>query len=78
MDDTKLKELVNDHYQKGEYPIQDIARKYRLSVEEVLVMIGQEDVMTVEGTGDMIGPDEVDDATQIITSKKYKVEFTTN
>ena len=78
MQDTELKKTVNEAYQRAGTSIQAIARDYRLTVEEVLVMIGQEDVMTVEGAGYMIGPDEVDDDTKIVTSKKYKAEFSTN
>lgn len=78
MIDDKLKQTVIDLYQKEGTSIQAIARDHRLSVEEVLTIIGQTDVLTIEGAGDMIGSDEVDDGTEIITSKKFKQEFTIN
>ncbi len=77
MDET-LKAKINEHYQLGEGSIQDIARKYRLTVEEVLEVIGQSDVTTVVGAGDLIGPEDVDEVTEIVTEKKYKAPFSTN
>lgn len=76
MDET-LKTKVNEHYQLGQGSIQDIARVYRLSVEEVLDIIGQSEVAVVEGMGDLIGPEEAGEA-PIVTSKKYQAKFTTD
>lgn len=77
MDET-LKKKINEHYQLGQGSIQDIARTYRLSVEEVLEVIGQADIITVEGMGDLIGPEEVGEEATIVPSKTYKAQFSTN
>lgn len=39
--DNKLKKKLNDHYQKGQGSIQDLARVYNVSVDDVLMAIGQ-------------------------------------
>ena len=76
--DEDLKKKVNKHYQLGQGSIQDIARTYRLTVEEVLDMIGQSEVATVTGIGDLVGPEDVPEGTQIVTETKYKAQFSTN
>ena len=53
LDDATQKKIY-DHYQKGEGSIQDIARVYRCSVEEVLHIIGQDELTHVAIIGDQI------------------------
>lgn len=78
MDKDSLTKKVIKHYEQGDGSIQEIARTYRLTVEEVLGMIGQTDVMEVEGIGDLIGSDEAGFEVPIIANKKYQAKFTTD
>lgn len=73
-----LKKKINEHYQLGQGSIQDIARTYRLTVEEVLETIGQTDVSEVTGIGDLIGPEDAGPEVNIVAEKKYKANFSTN
>lgn len=54
MIDEALKQKIKGHYDKGEGSIQDIARVYRVSVPDVLDIIGLSDLATVEIDGDLI------------------------
>lgn len=76
--DDKLKTTIVNHYQKGEGSIQDIARVYRLSVEEVLDVLGLSDVATIEGAGDLI--DQTEAGPEVVLKEKnvYKPRFTLN
>lgn len=76
--DEQLIGKIKNHYQKGEGSIQDIARVYRLTVEEVLDVLGLSDVKTVEGMGDLIGTNEAGPDVDIKVSNKYQAKFTTN
>lgn len=50
-----LEEKVKYHYEHGQGSIQDIARVYRLDVDEVLHMIGLDELATVKtNQGDLI------------------------
>lgn len=75
--DAELKKTINDHYQKGN-SIQAIARSYRLTVEEVLDMIGQGEMKSVTIQGDMIDLEEAGPGAQIVTEKTFNVPYTTN
>ena len=46
------------HYQHAEGSIQDIARVYRRSVDEVLHILGLDDMMEVQTQGDLIDQSE--------------------
>lgn len=76
--DEELKKKINDHYQLGQGSIQDIARVYRLEVAEVLAVIGQEEMTTVEGIGDLIDQKEAGPDVEINVVKKHTAVFTTN
>lgn len=54
-----LEEKVVWLYQHGKGSIQDIARVHRLTVDEVLAMIGQTDLMTVTTQGDLVDASEL-------------------
>jgi hypothetical protein len=76
--DEQLVSKIKAHYQKGEGSIQDLARIYRLDVDEVLDILGLSDVKEVEGMGDLIGTDEAGPDVVVRASNKYKARFTTN
>lgn len=77
MDDT-LRKKVNEHYQLGQGSIQDIARVYRLTVEEVLEAIGQTELLSVEGVGDLVDQEEAGAETKLKARNIYHANFTTN
>lgn len=76
--DEDLKKKVIEHYNLGQGSIQDIARVYRLDVDEVLEVLGMQDMMTVQTMGDLIGQDEAGLETQLQTGRKYKVPYNTD
>ena len=49
-----IEERVLYRYNHAQGSIQDIARVYRLSVEEVLKMIGQDEMLEIPMAGDQI------------------------
>jgi len=53
-----VEEKVMYHYQRGQGSIQDIARVYKLSVDEVLQMVGLDDMSEVQTQGDLIDQSE--------------------
>lgn len=54
----QLKKKIVEHYQKGQGSIQDIARFYRLTVEEVLEVLGLTNLTNVTVRGDLIDESE--------------------
>lgn len=76
--DDKLKKTINDHYQKGQGSIQDIARVYRLSVDEVLQALGMEDMLTIQTSGDLVDQQEVGINTTLNTGEVHKINYTTD
>jgi hypothetical protein len=72
------KQKIIDHYQKGQGSIQDIARVYRYSVNEVLQVLGMNDLLEVESQGDLIDPSEAGPGAQLEYSKKYNINFTSD
>lgn len=76
--EDELKKKINDHYQKAQGSIQDIARVYRLSVDEVLEALGMEDMMSVETTGDLIDQKEAGPDALLNHGQRHKVEYTAN
>lgn len=76
-DDLKAK--INGHWQRGEGSIQDLARVYKISVDEVLEMIGQTDMTTIVTQGDMIDQTEAGpEVTVNPLGRPIKVPYTTN
>lgn len=53
-----IEQRVLYRYQHAQGSIQDIARVYRLSVDEVLKMIGHGDMLEVSTQGDLIDQSE--------------------
>lgn len=76
--DDSTREKIVEHYQRGQGSIQDIARVYRLTVDEVLDIIGVTDISIVTTQGDLIDAEEAGPGAQINYSKDFKVPFTTN
>lgn len=56
--DEELQEKIKGHYQRGEGSIQDIARVYRLSVDEVLDVLDMKEMSEIKTQGDLIDQDE--------------------
>lgn len=72
-----LEKIVLDAYNTG-VPIVDIARRNRLSVEEVLVMTGNQDLLHVSIMGDQISPEEIGNQGTYNPGQVYKVPYSTN
>lgn len=62
MIDDETKKKIYDNYIKGEGSIQGIANYHRVTVEQVLQIIGQDELTTVTTPGDMIDADEAGNA----------------
>jgi hypothetical protein len=74
--DAKILEL----YQLGKGSIQDYARIYRCTVEEVLQIVGETDLAEVEMTGDLVDEKELGPSGrgQVNPGEKVEVPFSTN
>lgn len=68
---------IKDHYIKGEGSIQGIARTYRVSVETVLHIIGQDDLTQVHFIGDQIDQTEAGNA-PLNGPQSYRQNYDTN
>lgn len=80
MIDDKTKAEIVDLYQHGRGSIQDYARIYRLSVEEVLEIVGERQAATVEIGGDLVDEDELGPTGrgQVNGPEQIGVPFSTN
>lgn len=74
----ELKAKINDHYQKGQGTIQDIARVYGVTVADVLQAIGQGHLASVSTQGDMISESEAGPGATMNYGKQFIVPFTTD
>jgi hypothetical protein len=64
--DKELTKTLSDHYQKGQGSIQDLARIYKVTVEEVLIAVGLSDMVDgVTLTGDLIDQREAGPLTTV-------------
>lgn len=70
-----VEEKITDAYQRG-VSIQEIARQHQVSVDEVLNLTNNQDIMHVAFTGDQI--DDPGPMGTINSGKVYKQEFTTH
>lgn len=77
MIDEATIEKVKDHYNRGD-SAQAIARSYRLTVEEVLSIIGRSDIATVTIPGDQIDPNEVGQGAHFNQSETVAIKFDLN
>lgn len=73
-----IDERVRWFYVHGRGSIQDIARVHRITVDEVLHYIGQEELTTVETTGDMIDKSEAGPGAVLEYGKVHPVNYTTD
>jgi hypothetical protein len=80
LDAMTVEERVNYHYQHGQGSIQDIARVYRLDVNEVLHIIGEDELSTVQlQSGDLIDASEAGPGAQMnYEGKRFYVPYETN
>lgn len=76
--DDELRNKIIGHYQKGQGSIQDIARVYHLSVDQVLEAIGIKDISHAAIGGDLIDPSEVGPGATFNYGQSVKIDFTTN
>lgn len=76
--DEELKAKINNHYQLGQGSIQDIARVYRCTVEEVLDVLGLSDIKTVESAGDLIDQQEAGPGVVMKATTVHEARFSTN
>ncbi len=77
MNDKTKNEIIG-FYQRGQGSIQDLARIYGVSVDEVLQLIGAGDLGAVTVGGDLIDASEAGAGAQMNYGKDYKVPFTLN
>lgn len=76
LDDDTIKK-IQDHYQKGQGSIQDIARVYRVTVETVLHHIGMDDMTSVAFIGDQIDAEDAGTA-PLNQGETRRVTYSTN
>jgi hypothetical protein len=76
--DDELKKEVRAAYQLGKVSIQDIARIKRLTVDEVLEIIGEGELKSVQTGGDLIDPSEAGPGASMNYGRDFKVPFTTD
>lgn len=74
------KSEIRDLYQRGKGSIQDYARIYRVDVNEVLHVIGEEHLGTVHMDGDQVDEEELGPTGrgQISYGEDINVPFTTH
>ena len=78
MIDQDTRDKIYQHYLKGEGSLQDIARVYRVSVDDVLQIIGAPELSTVMTQGDLIDASEIGPEAQYSHGKNFKVPYTTD
>lgn len=78
--DWSTEDQIRDHYMHARGTIQDYARIYKLSVDEVLLILDMEDLAQVETLGDLIDQDVLKAGDKPLRSQGdvAKVPFSTN
>lgn len=74
--DEKTKSEIKHVYNTSRNSIQDIARIYRVSVDQVLEIIGESRLGTVTTQGDIIDASEAGPGAVLNYGKEFKVPFT--
>lgn len=74
--DKATREKILEHYQRGQGSIQDIARVYRVSVDEVLDIVGEGHLGSVFTQGDLIDASEAGPNAAMNYGRDFKVPFT--
>jgi hypothetical protein len=72
------KKQIKEFYQQGKGSIQDYARIYRVSVDEILQLIGEEHLSQVTIPGDMIDPNEAGPGATLNYGQDVGVPYSTN
>lgn len=73
-----IKEKILGHYLRGEGSIQDLARIYKVSVDEVLEIIGEKNLGSVTVQGDLIDASEAGPNAEMNYGQEFKVPFDVN
>lgn len=73
--DDELQKKILGHYQRGEGSIQDIARVYRVTVQEVLEVIGEGSMGKITMGGDLIDASEAGPTAQMNYGQEIHVPF---
>lgn len=75
-----VEDRIRHHYMHGQGSIQDIARIYRMTVDEVLHLIGQDEMLTVQQShGDLVDASEAGPSADLhYEGKVHPVNYDTN
>jgi hypothetical protein len=77
--DAKTKKQVYEAYQSGTNSLQDLARIYKVDLDDVLNLTGNGHLATVQtSAGDMIDSSEAGPGGRLNGPESTKVPFTTN
>lgn len=76
--DKKTRQEILKAYQTSRNSIQDIARIYKVTVPEVLDLIGEGKSKSVTAIGDQIAPDEIGEGASFNSGKKFNIPYTTD
>lgn len=74
--DEATRKKIYGHYQRAEGSLQDLARIYRVSVDEVLEIVGHSELGTVTIPGDLIDQSEAGPGAQMNYGRQERVPFT--
>ena len=72
-----IEKIVMEQYNAGR-PIVDIARINKLTVEEVLVITGNQELLHVSVIGDQVDPDVIGNQGTYNPGQTYRVPYTLN
>lgn len=73
--DEKTRAEIMHWYQVGTRSIQDIARIYKVSVDDVLEIIGERELSNVSMPGDLIDPSEAGPNADMNYGREVKVPY---
>lgn len=73
--DPKTKANIINSYQRGRNSIQDLARIYKVSVQDVLETVGEGSATKVVAQGDLIDQQEAGNEVPVVYSKEFRPDF---
>lgn len=76
--DEKTATEIRHWYNLGKGSIQDLARIYRVSVDDVLKVVGESNLGSVAVSGDLIDAGEAGPGADMNYGKTYQVPFSTD
>lgn len=77
--DDKTRAEIFEAYQRSNRSIQDIARIYRVTVEQVLHIIGEDELTTITTQGDLIDSSEAGPGVDLnYNGKQHDIRYTTD